>query len=298
MHGEVRAFIDRCKELAELKGCQCALVVPVKPLSKSPIVHHKGGAWTAETSNAWFKAHDSKKYRVGLLLYNLIIVDFDAKEDKDKRMLEHGCVEYERWLKRFPEFEGAPTERTKKGIHVYFFRSQALEDAGITDGPLIDSATQKRCCIDIKTRTSSVHNGQYTGGLVVCAPTPGYEWLEGKSIFELEPPEPSQKLIRYIKARTVAGKTPPTPRARAPPRAPTGAREHTPLAAILSAPNAEAPTMDVAGVARRRDDASIQLQTIESADAHDILMCFSARHGVEMLAPSFKHEARHIYDAL
>ena len=114
----------------------CARVIPVRVEGKSPIVAHKGGVWTDDLCDAFFTDRQKSKYRAGMILYNFILLDFDGVEDDKKNLIEHGDVKYKAWCKQFPELEDAPTERTKKGMHVYLYRSPEVDAAGLSDTAL------------------------------------------------------------------------------------------------------------------------------------------------------------------
>ena len=194
MLDEACALKRRLAELSEQRGASAGRLIPVhiNPKKKQPIRRHKGGAWTDAMCDEFFTPAHFTPCRVGIILENLMVVDFDA------------LCKYTEAAARFAEVGTAPAERTSKGMHVYLWRTAAVEAAGITDSPLRDpdvadaKAARKRMSTDCKTRTANMTNGCYTGGLVVCAPTAGYTWVKGRSIFEVAPADPSAELIAWL----------------------------------------------------------------------------------------------------
>ena len=175
-------------------GETLAVFVPVSIKNKQPITCHKGGQWSHDKALQWLK-HKAQKaqFRVGMLLYGLVVIDFDRAEL------------YPAWAAEFPELEAVPAERTRKGMHCYFLRCHAAQAAGLTDGPLNDPATGLTASMDVKTVTGSEVNGHTTGSLIVCAPTPNYAWLEGRSLLELGVKPMTPALLAKVLAWRRAG---------------------------------------------------------------------------------------------
>ena len=90
-------------------------------------------------------------------------------------------------------------------MHVYFLRCAAAAAAGLTDGRLCDPATKAPAQIDAKTITGNLVEGHYTGSLIVCAPTPNYEWLPGRSLMELGVSPMSPALLDRRASKGAAG---------------------------------------------------------------------------------------------
>lgn len=168
-----------------------SVVVPVVPGTKRPAVKHNGRhTWTAANAYTWFRGN--KAGDVGILLQSELVLDFD---DKDSFFATR---------RLFPELARAPTETTRRGVHVFFRRSSALDAAGFSDCPLKDPATGASLKIDAKTVTNSDVEGVKTRGLLVVAPTAGRQWLPGLSLMKVDPPEPSAALVAWLLER---GKT-------------------------------------------------------------------------------------------
>lgn len=169
-----------------------SVVVPVVRGTKMPAVKHSGGhTWTAREARQWKNADVD----VGILLKSELVLDFDDRG---------GFLATKR---EFPELARAPTETTRRGVHVFFRRSAALDAAGFTDCPLRDPVTRAKLNIDAKTVTGSEVGGRRTRGLLVVAPTRGREWLPGLSLLKVDPPEPSAALVTWLLKRGVkAGK--------------------------------------------------------------------------------------------
>jgi len=190
MHEAAAALSARLLELSEGREDKpVAVFVPVRPKEKQPLVKHADGQWTYAKSQSYIKCTRHTDYRIGILLYGLFVIDFD----------EHAL--YTDWLAQFPELERAPAEMTRKGVHVYFRRCDAVEAAGLTDGPLMNpDKPGAKANIDRKTITSTG-----SGGLLVCAPTPNYAWLPGRSLLELDPPTMSPLLLQHIERFSARG---------------------------------------------------------------------------------------------
>lgn len=165
-----------------------SIVVPVKYGTKEPaIAEHKGGAWSRLDAIKWFAGYIYRPVFLGVLLMDEFVIDFDTNDL------------YKSMCKTFPELKEAPTERTKKGMHVFFRRTPEMET--MTDGPLRDPKTHEKLNIDFKTHTNSMHNGEFTKGLVVVTPSTDKSWLPGRSIHEVPVPYPSDALVAWIRER-------------------------------------------------------------------------------------------------
>ena len=121
-----------------------------------------------------------KENDLGLLLYDLCVVDVDTKE-------QASALE-----KRFPELLKAPAVTTKRGVHYYFARSPLADKAGYYDS---HGAVEEG--IDFKSRCFS--GGR---GLVLIPPSSGKEWL--RKPWELFPsgalPDISDALLAAVAA--------------------------------------------------------------------------------------------------
>jgi len=123
----------------------------------------------------------TKESDLGLLLYDLCVVDCDTREVA--KALEA----------RFPELLAAPAVTTKRGIHYYFARSPFSDTAGFFDshGAVLPD-------VDFKSRCLS--GGR---GLVLIPPSTGKSWL--RKPWELFPssgalPEISDALLVAVAA--------------------------------------------------------------------------------------------------
>lgn len=116
-----------------------------------------------------------------MLLYGLFVLDFDVLDL------------YEAWAIEHPELATAPAERTKKGVHVYFVRCEAVEATNLTSGPLVNPTTREKAHIDRMTITK-----EGTGSLLVCAPSPNYVWMEGRSLMDIDPKPMSPELLAKV----------------------------------------------------------------------------------------------------
>ena len=182
MSQAAREMADRLHILSEGRAAPVGLMVPVASGAKTPMVPLKDGKWTEAASRQWFEEHGlSKKYDLGMSLIGLVVIDFDEPH------------QYGVWAAEHPELENAPTERTNKGMHVYFLRCPAVEAAGLYDGEMIDPYTGKKANIDLKTIRRSG-----APGFILCAPSTNKEWLPGRSLLEIEPPTMTPGLLRTL----------------------------------------------------------------------------------------------------
>ena len=244
LHAAACELADRLHHLSEGRAAPVALFVPVAPKNKQPIVKHAATSaetpWTDEESQKWLAEKKGRDFRVGVLLYGLFVIDFDV----------HGL--YTDWAAEFPEMEAAPAERTRKGVHVYFQRCPAVEAAGLFDGPLTDPTTNKKANIDRKTITATG-----TGGLLVCAPTPNYEWLPGRSLLEVAPPVMSAELLAKVVRYSQPKKRP---------------RAHRPAATEPGAPEPAEPS-----ISEKRPKTQIQINPMLAPveDFRELLRLFN-----------------------
>lgn len=130
------------------------VLMPAPRGEKHPMFPHAGGRWT-------WQAYDSAAATVpddadlGVLLQRLVVVDVDTADAA-------AALEA-----RFPALLDAPAERTKRGMHYWFRRSERMDRDGFYDG-----AAQVASGIDLKTRCASG-----SGGFVVVAPSAGKAWV-------------------------------------------------------------------------------------------------------------------------
>lgn len=230
-----------------------SLVVPVKWRTKIPDVpEHKGNAWKVENSMQYFTSYQPKPFFVGLLLSDLCVIDFDD------RLL------YVRMCREFPEILEAPAERTKNGVHVFFWRSARMDELAMHDGPLRDPETRENLRIDFKTITSSVHNGHKTRALVVVTPSEGKSWMKDRSLFEVAPFAPSERLTEWIRKRLGVKKY----------RAKVSETERKPENRTGLVPHAEPAVSFVIGgfAARIFGHDELFIKPVESADRADTFL--------------------------
>ena len=189
-------IIARLNALADDEGNPPALLVPVDMDKKKPSVRHKGGAWNLQRCAEWFK-RKHKPCRLGLLLRNIIVLDFDNMEAYEgKKSIATLFAK---------ELAEAPMARTRRGVHIYLKLSPDAESRGITDGPLVDPQTGNKLCTDLKTITARVEDGHRTASLVLIPPSafvPAsdgfYEWVPGRSLMDVAPHVPSIELIQAL----------------------------------------------------------------------------------------------------
>ena len=129
------------------------LLMPVRPGTKHPEFAHKDGQWTWERLDQFLLVQPDRD--VCVVLRELCVVDVD--DEKLAVALEA----------RFPVLETAPMEKTRRGRHYWFLRSDAADTLGYYDG-----AGQRMVKVDFK---SVCRTG--TGGVVVVAPSNGKQWV-------------------------------------------------------------------------------------------------------------------------
>jgi hypothetical protein len=123
---------------------------------KVPMYRHANNAWSWIDFSGILPtvSRPDKIPDIGILLHNLCVVDIDN---------EALVKEFEN---RFPILQSVPAEKTKKGMHYYFLRSQVADQYGY-----FDSRSAVTSGIDFKSRCA---NG--TRGFVVCAPSKNKTW--------------------------------------------------------------------------------------------------------------------------
>ena len=256
---DARALMRRLEVISKQRGAVAGLVIPVHKTDKKPDgLRHRGGRWSESTCAAYFEQPDCKVERLGIILQNLFVIDCDS------------AASHSRVTTLFPELLAAPAETTRKGVHIFLWRSEAIERAGLTDGPLVDPMTGAKCEIDRKTRTRKKEDGHYTGGLLVCSPSPNYAWLPGRSLLELDPPDPSEELVAWLVARTPESKK--RKRVVKSVSAPVG----SPADATPHEDEELAPAYDIAGCARRaHPGGALLLAPDKDDDKRDVLAMFT-----------------------
>ena len=258
------ALHKRLQDISVAKGAIAGVIVPVAVDAKKPIPRHRRNQWTDAHVRDFFRPSQPHAYRLGILLLNLFVLDFDK------------MAVYKEWSALFPELLEAPAERTKNGVHVYMWRSEAVEKAKLTDGPLIDPVTGEKKFVDRKTRTRVFEGGAFTKSLIVCAPTPNYEWLGGRSLMDIDPPDPSPELLAAIVHNTPTvdrdAKKAPRVKKDQPPAAEPAA------AGAPAAPKEEpAPVVyELGGAGARRADGTISVAIDTGADLADVRTMFPA----------------------
>lgn len=117
-------------------------------------------------------------YDIGILLYDMCVVDVD--DEKKASELEA----------RFPVLRSVPCEKTKKGFHYFFLRSDLANVDGHYDG-----ARQIMPGVDFKT---SCHTGSC--GFVVVTPSSNKTWVREPWTLELVPiPDDLLKAVSIAK---------------------------------------------------------------------------------------------------
>ena len=258
MLDDARELMQRLADISKQRGACAGLIIPVHATEKRPDgLRHRGGRWSELKCAAYFKQPDCKVDRLGIILQNLFVIDCDSE------------ASHKRITALFPELLQVPAERTRKGVHLFLWRSEAVELACLTDGPLVDPVTGAKCEIDRKTRTRNKEGGHYTGGLLVCSPSPNYAWLPGRSLLDLDPPDPSDALVAWLVERTPSGKKKKR-RLEGVERVPAQERTAPP-------PDEEAvaPTYDIGGCARRMPGGALLPAPDQEADKRDVLAMFT-----------------------
>ena len=247
-------LMQRLAVISKQRGACAGLIIPVHATDKRPDgLRHRGGRWTERKCVSYFKQPDCRVDRLGIILQNLFVIDCDS------------AASYKRITSLFPELLAAPAERTRKGVHIFLWRSEAVERAALTDGPLVDPVTGAKCEIDRKTRTRNKEDGHYTGGLLVCSPSPNYAWLPERSLLDVDPPDPSDALVAWMVERTPTGKKKP----KRPREGDGPAPERPPDEEMV------APAYDIAGCARRMASGALLPAPDKEADKRDVFAMFT-----------------------
>ena len=148
------------------------LPIPAKPSSKQPLFAHKpvrGGSapqWTRELARSNLRLFRDDNF--GVLCDSVFVVDFDDQ------------ASYDAWYARFKDvFDSTVLCKTRKGHHVWFYRTPACDDASLTDGPLgfarnEDGTKGPKLPVDLKTRTAVASKLKAADGTVSVYHTPGF----------------------------------------------------------------------------------------------------------------------------
>lgn len=126
-------------------------------VGKAPKMRHSGGAWSWALWRSHLDQLTSNRgdKSVCVLLQSLCVIDVDSEEQALELESRFGDV-----------LDGVPTERTARGRHYWFRRSELCDSEEYFD---IRSPRQKG--IDFKTRCQ---NG--TSGVIIVAPSPEKSW--------------------------------------------------------------------------------------------------------------------------
>jgi len=193
-------------------------LLPIPGSDKAPAgCRHKNGKWSRAIAMINLKKFEKCASLCILLdstlddpniITNLIVFDFDDQ------------TSYDYMRAKFPVIDTAPLVQTTHGFHVYFQRTQLVEDLGISDcaralkirlpeddGLPFDD--KHKLLIDIKTRTSVMNeNGLYTASVLSVPPSKGKKWIRAFPETPLLPLPDA--LADWIAARRVSGKRPRT----------------------------------------------------------------------------------------
>lgn len=163
--------LDKLESYLTNKYPECVLI-PAR--DKNPMYSHKGVSADVLWAK-WGIAKDMKDTPAyGILLRNgLFVIDID------------NAMVAREWEERFPVLLTIPRERTRKGMHYYFERTEDCDAARIYDGNLVPNQ------VDIKTVCSTG-----TGGLLIVAPSPNKTWVQ--PLYTSDPPPVPHDLLQYI----------------------------------------------------------------------------------------------------
>lgn len=154
------------------RWCPRDLLMPVKKGTKHPVMPHSGGRWSWDKLEEWKRLNPSDKNAgmeryeryercdACILMSDLCVIDVDDEEIALR--LES----------KFPILHDVPMERTRRGRHYWFRRSQEADLFGYYDGH-----GQREKGIDFKTKCRTG-----TGGVVVIAPSSGKTWEKDRAL--------------------------------------------------------------------------------------------------------------------
>lgn len=154
---------------------------------KNPARKHMNGQWTMQNAVRHFEFRARPftlgRSTVGILLSDMMVLDFDSSELYDKVVA------------KFPEMEQTVRERTKKGMHIFFMRTPLVEELSLLDGArqFFGEEDGVALKLDLKTITSTT-----TSGFIVVAPSPGKEWIT--SLLDEKPQPLPDRLARWLAA--------------------------------------------------------------------------------------------------
>ena len=146
--------------------------MPCHKGTKAPISSHTQQQWTWHDFDKFGRLNAKRLacYDIGILLNKICVIDIDSLE----------MIEY--FENKFPILTTVACERTTKGKHYFFERSQLADERGYFDGH-----AQVYPTVDFKSICS---NG--TAGYLVVSPSTGKNWI--RSPFET-PSNPNGKLL-------------------------------------------------------------------------------------------------------
>jgi len=153
------------------------LLMPCDSSDKRPLFPHKQpGAWSWDMFD---RAFDENKHQLCILLKTIVVIDFD----------DHLLAQ--EWTDKYPaSFKTCPAQRTKKGVHYFFLRTELCDTLRLYDKarvlPTID--------LDVKTvcRTG-------TSGCIMVHPSKHKHWVPGRELWAPDRLQPiPDELVRTL----------------------------------------------------------------------------------------------------
>lgn len=164
-------------------------IIPLAGEAKNPKFPHKGGAYNdADHIYKPYTWIDRNGYcNFGWLLNDQVFcIDLDGFSDnpdpsiKDDEKKQSAEEYYKFFNEKFPlDMERALIEKTRKGYHLIWKRPSVMK--GVTDHTDVFKHKGMKG-IDLKTCTSSIHNGHATRSVLAVYPSSGKTWIKNNPL--------------------------------------------------------------------------------------------------------------------
>jgi hypothetical protein len=149
---------------------------------KEPMCAHKNDQWSWNKFDNFVDSVMIDKYDVAILLRTMIVLDFD-----DLQLAKQ-------WEDCFSEMTNCPVQKTQKGYHYFFLRSQLCDELKVYDkSRALKDFDGSVLEIDVKTVCSTG-----TAGCIMAYPSSNKVWVEGKALWDTPIPEITDELVRAI----------------------------------------------------------------------------------------------------
>lgn len=146
---------------------------------KAPMYKHADNTWSWDLFQDFVtKKQEWTEYCI--LLRSMVVLDFDDT-----------ALAYE-WEEKYPVMTECPMQKTKKGVHYFFARTQLCDELKVYDKSRYLTDDQGRILeVDVKTVCSTG-----TAGLIMVHPSSNKTWV--RSLWDTPLPQIPEELVRAI----------------------------------------------------------------------------------------------------